>query len=406
MLAAGDPELPKVWHGLIDRVYKRNGIDGIDAATFREMSGSYWKGVEEGYGKTFTSIDYDTPDYDMLRHLEQDVFKFSAAKSYQVNKQLTQLLRDGKTVRTFEQFRSEALGILGVWVDNWGRAEYNTAVASAQMAAKWEHFEQHAEDMPLLKYTTVGDARVREAHRVLDGTIKPIGDKFWSQYYPPNGWNCRCSAIQLAGEHTETPDSEIEYPEVPAMFRKNLAKEKLVFPDDHPYYEGVPKKVFEQAKEMLPQQRQYEPVYKGRNGKAERHTAVDTNAPDYRVLERIATELAQKGAKVEILPELNENDPAREELFKGAKPNKNPDLRVDGKYYEVKDPETPYGKNTLSNNIHRGVQQANHVIVNLNQHVDNVELGNIAKGRFKTHPELQEVQFRYKGKYIVFTRKN
>ena len=34
-------------------------------------------------------------------------------------------------------------------------------------------------------------------------------DTFWDEYYPPNGWNCRCTAVQVRkGKYTETPRGE------------------------------------------------------------------------------------------------------------------------------------------------------------------------------------------------------
>ena len=41
------------------------------------------------------------------------------------------------------------------------------------------------------------DDRVREDHAILHGTTLPPSDPFWSLYLPPNGWNCRCTAVQV-----------------------------------------------------------------------------------------------------------------------------------------------------------------------------------------------------------------
>jgi len=38
---------------------------------------------------------------------------------------------------------------------------------------------------------------VREDHAILHGTTLPPSDPFWSLYLPPNGWNCRCTAVQV-----------------------------------------------------------------------------------------------------------------------------------------------------------------------------------------------------------------
>ena len=47
------------------------------------------------------------------------------------------------------------------------------------------------------EYVTAGDNRVREGHRVLEGVRLPKEDPFWKKYFPPNGWNCRCTTLEI-----------------------------------------------------------------------------------------------------------------------------------------------------------------------------------------------------------------
>ncbi|MDP1887945.1 phage minor head protein [Polaromonas sp.] len=42
--------------------------------------------------------------------------------------------------------------------------------------------------------------RTRPEHAEWDKVILPVDEEFWSTHYPPNGHNCRCSAIQLSRE--------------------------------------------------------------------------------------------------------------------------------------------------------------------------------------------------------------
>ena len=242
---AEDGALPEVWEALLKAIYDRAIEDGdIDTATALEMAQLFMKGVNSGFfgNKIPKDIDYTTPDGEMIAHLRENVYQFSAAKSYQLNKELTMLLTEGEQVRTFTEWRREALKTVDTWVNDWGKTEYNTAVTGGQMASKWLGFQKHEDTMPNLKYTTVGDMRVREEHRILDGTIRPMDDPFWSEYYPPNGWNCRCSALQLGTDNDVTPEGDIVYPEIPEMFRINLAEKQLVYPPEHPYYNDISKK--------------------------------------------------------------------------------------------------------------------------------------------------------------------
>jgi hypothetical protein len=92
-----------------------------------------------------------------------------------------------------------------------------------------------------LQYQTIGDGRVRPTHAALDNIIRPISDPFWKQYYPPNGWRCRCTVIQLS-EGQETDLSGFNPPDdVPPLFRMNAGVDGYVFKskgkDKHPYFD-------------------------------------------------------------------------------------------------------------------------------------------------------------------------
>jgi len=207
--------------------------------------------VIEGFGKDLPAIDYETPDFAKLANLERNVYQFSAAKDFQQLKSMTLALMDGDRIRTFTEFRNEALKISDVYVGPWLRTEYDTAIASAQMAAKWQRFYADKKTLPLLQYRTVGDERVRPSHEELDNVIRNIDDPFWDMYFPPNGWNCRCDVIQVV-HGTETPYKDIVMPDdVPRMFQTNMAKQGVIFPDKSPYYIGLPDEIRKQGERLL-----------------------------------------------------------------------------------------------------------------------------------------------------------
>lgn len=107
-------------------------------------------------------------------------------------------------------------------------------VNASYSAARWEDYEEDS----MLVYTTAGDDRVRESHEELEGITLPKSHAFWDTFYPPNGWNCRCSTFPTTTRR-RTPDDQIPHgviDNVPPMFRTNVAKEGLVFPEGHPYF--------------------------------------------------------------------------------------------------------------------------------------------------------------------------
>ncbi len=241
-------ELKKILNQIVRDIWKAKAMPKeIDEALASFFASEYWKGVEQGYNTTFEEVDYNTPDYELLRKLEKDVFQFSSAKTYQQLKAISQALlgEDGK-LRTYTQFRTAAAEINNEFVNQWLQAEYNYAVSASQSASQWVIIQETKELLPLLRYSTVGDDRVRPEHEELDDVTRPVDDAFWDTYYPPNGWNCRCDVIQIS-RGTITDLSKITLPEIKPLFMYNPGKQGIVFPPGHPYYDGLPDDVKEQG---------------------------------------------------------------------------------------------------------------------------------------------------------------
>lgn len=214
----------------------------IDDATALHTAENLMKGVVEGYGKGFAQVDYGTPDFLMLESLEKNVYKFSAAKSYQVNKELTLLIKDGDRIREYSEWRKEALKTVDTWVNAWGKAEYNTVVSTCQNNADYQRFQENADIMPLIQRSGVGDSKECPICAHYDGLTAHINDPVWKYAYGDLHFNDRCRMIQLA-DGTATPADKIPSADlIPKPFRVNAAEKMIALPDDHPMYDGVPKK--------------------------------------------------------------------------------------------------------------------------------------------------------------------
>ncbi len=75
---------------------------------------------------------------------------------------------------------------------------YDTNMRMAQAAGEWARIQRTKATSPFLRYTAILDGRTRPLHRAWEGTILPVDHPWWATHYPPNGWRCRCSTIQLS----------------------------------------------------------------------------------------------------------------------------------------------------------------------------------------------------------------
>ncbi|HLZ87662.1 MAG TPA: phage minor head protein, partial [Puia sp.] len=187
----------------------------LDPGLFQFIKDKLITGAEGGWGMSFSKVDYDTPDYKLLTTMQQNVYAFAGAKTYQELRALNDLLYDsGGRIVSFgqfrdkiEQYRQQALQINDQYNKQWLQTEYNMAIAQGQMARKWQGYQENKDLYPNIKYMTAGDARVRPAHALLDGTVKPVDDPFWDKYYPPIDWGCRCDTVSSEGPATKGMDS-------------------------------------------------------------------------------------------------------------------------------------------------------------------------------------------------------
>jgi SPP1 gp7 family putative phage head morphogenesis protein len=231
---------------MVQRIWKEKGMpDTIDKAVAEAFFKELWGGVTDGF-EVDEDIDYETADSDMLDNLKNNVYQFSAAKNYQQLKSLTEALVDENgIVRSFSQFKKAAFTINDEHVNQWLKVEYNTAIASGQMASKWVGIEANKRVLPFLSYDAVIDGNTSDICLDFNGIVRPVDDAFWDEFYPPNHYGCRSTVRQLS-DGTSTNIDNLAIPEkIPDMFKVNLAKRGLAFPKGHPYFIGTPQDVLD-----------------------------------------------------------------------------------------------------------------------------------------------------------------
>lgn len=121
---------------------------------------------------------------------------------------------------SFERFRSELTPML-ISRGWWGRQEmvdpetgearevqlgsarrlrviYDTNLRTSYAAGHWSRIDTNADTAPYVMYSAVLDDRTRPEHAAWNGKVLRHDDAWWQSHTPPNGWNCRCTVIQLS----------------------------------------------------------------------------------------------------------------------------------------------------------------------------------------------------------------
>lgn len=233
-------ELSTLFEGMMKILYKVEGaqfrIEILKTTKIQEFIEAHATALDS----SFRQVEMSDA---MRRRLERSNYIFSGMKTFhELNEAFPSLLDENGNRKSFEQFLNDVRKIDKTYNENYLRAEYNFVQASAQMAAKWENFMKDG-DRYNLQYRTAGDDKVRPEHAALDRVTLPITDTFWEEYYPPNGWNCRCTVVQvLKTKYPVTPHDEAMAlgeeatgKDTKGIFRFNAGIEQKTVPDYNPY---------------------------------------------------------------------------------------------------------------------------------------------------------------------------
>lgn len=211
-------------------------IEILEDPAVETFIGEHAKVLNSGFARTEMS--------DIMRQrLQESDYIFSGIKTFhELNEAFPSLLDENGERKPFERFLNDVQKVDETYNGNYLRAEYNFAQASAEMASKWENYQKDGDDYNL-QYRTAGDDKVRPEHAALNGITLPPSDPFWDEYYPPNGWNCRCTVVQvLKDKYPQTNRAEAYargqkalVKDTKGMFRFNSGKQEKAFPDYNPY---------------------------------------------------------------------------------------------------------------------------------------------------------------------------
>ena len=368
------------------------------------------------------SLSQEIPS-ELTAALDENIFYFSGFKTHHELVEASRMLKDDNGgFKPFNQFLKDVETINNTYNRNYLNAEYNFATASTQMAVKWKEWEADGDDYDL-QYRTAGDDRVREEHAALDGVTLPPSDPFWNHYLPPNGWNCRCTTVQVRRGKYPQSNSEEAIARGQActakpkqqIFRFNPGKQEKIFPPKHPYFPKgcgncqykrlsydpsnpncqackAIQKCIERAKNL-----HTEVVKTFKNGGVvEAYTNIDKTTDDYRRIEKTAMSFAKEGKKVVITPKFDspQNCPDYDAIYGSLKGTdyygKCPDFKVGEIWYEHEGFTGNKPKNSFRNMCNHGFKQSDRIVIEDCGLTDGYMLRSIA-GQIKSGTIISEV---------------
>ena len=380
-----------------------------------------------------------TPMSEAMRtSLQRSDYIFSGIKTFhELNEAFPSLIDENGNRKPFEQFLNDVRKIDEKYNKNYLRAEYNFCQQSANMASKWEEFQKDG-DRYNLQYRTAGDDHVRPAHAALHGITLPPSHPFWQRYFPPNGWNCRCTIVQVRkSKYPQTPDSEVEHlisqndsqnPKE-AMFRFNPGMEQKTVPDYNAYtirrcqdcdiangkinLTRVPENELCNACKLLHQceTQRFNVIKEFENGgKVSVHQLINTEESDYDKLVETATYFAKTfGEDVKLTPKISR--PPKfvyqniyHSLMGTDYEGKCPDILVGNKWYEHEGFITDNAKRAFSNMMNHGLKQSSRIVID-KPNLTDAYMKRVIWQRIKDGQSIEEVWIKDGSEFKILYKK-
>ena len=415
-------KLSSLFKGMMKALFNEKGsslrIDILAEKPAQDFINAHAEVLDSGFQQV--------PMSDVMRaRLQRSDYIFSGIKTFhELNEAFPSLLDENGNRKPFEQFLNDVQKIDHTYNQNYLRAEYNFVQASASMAAKWEKFTEDG-DRYNLQYRTANDDKVRPEHAALDRVTLPITDPFWESYYPPNGWNCRCTVVQVRkSKYPETPHDEAMSlgeqatgNDTKGIFHFNAGKEQKTVPDYNPYTirrcrdcdiaKGKATLAFVPENELCDACRllhgHFEQMGEKRqegNGTVTIHRLINRNDSDFNKLNEIATFFArEQGAEVILTPKMSRPPKFQYECIYGSLvgtkyERKCPDLCINGIWYEHEGFTSSNPKNAFRNMLNDGLKQSDRLIIDNPNLTDRYMIHSINKRVLIDRQHISEIWIR------------
>lgn len=159
------------------------------------------------------AIDYfsslmpvDSQEYKKLeKELRAKYFTIARVEGEEIVKQLKgyiqKALEDGQTLDDFKKQTDKLLENMGLGPsDPWHlETVFRTNIQTAYGAGQWEKLNDPllVDMFPYYRYSAVLDSQTRTEHRAMHNFIAARNDPIWNEWWPPNGFRCRCGVVGI-----------------------------------------------------------------------------------------------------------------------------------------------------------------------------------------------------------------
>lgn len=199
----------------------------------------YFKGKENKLTWDWYELwqDAHKKSFTVAKAMREDVLK-------DIRSALEKALEDGQTFQEFKKELKPTLQKKGWWGeqfigDSQGNIEkvqlgsmyrlktiYSVNMQTAYQTGRYKTQFDNADNRPYWEYVSVLDQRTRPEHAQLSGLVFRYDDPFWSSFYPPNGWRCRCRVRALADYNLKEKNLSVDDSDGRLSEEKQLVSKK------------------------------------------------------------------------------------------------------------------------------------------------------------------------------------
>lgn len=155
-----------------------------------------------------------------------------------IKQHVEQALQEGRTLQQFARDLTPVLQKAGWWgkqlqvdpEDPTGELRevqlgsprrlktiFDANMRTARAAGQWERAQRTKRARPYFVYELGPSAKHRDEHVKIAGKILPVDHPFWDDWFPPNGWGCKCRVRQISRGEAERLGGVSEPPQSPTV---------------------------------------------------------------------------------------------------------------------------------------------------------------------------------------------